>query len=782
MKVKLLLLFIVGICSSKERMLEEIDEIKFFDTYKNTKSLSNDIYESEEFKIRYKSRKSKPNNPNFKKLETLSYKELRLLKFELMAKNGYLFEDAVLRDYFNQFEWYQPIYWIENLKFQLDSTDNELYKLIKAKESVFLNSDDYKTLIDTSTIVNMYQFGQKNEHLYERILKYGYAIERTNYPQMHSLYERNKYRMVPSFVTTDLYLNLISQSFTFILSKLEEELLTNLIQDILILGYNEASLDVKRNPKNKEAKYAQFYFAIGLNQIANNKLNYPKEYKLLAQAIEKQIKSTNSKLEIGKTDDTEIDFTLFKPRGTYEKTEKLKKYFRTVMWLNKCPFPVNNKEYWGYAEYIGKLVKKNELLEKKYKQFLTTISYLFGKPDNLSIMDISNGVKSFDKRIMQKGGLADNTPKAYFTTQLFTPDAYIFSKMVNLARDSDRREFPKALDVFAVFGNKSSEKILIEHYKEVEKWAGYKDRLDKLKSEFKNYIDNTTLYDKWIQMLISLDKQRKDYPLVMQKDSWKDKNLNTSLASYSELKHNTILYAEQASGAEQGDGIEYDFDLPDEPITYGYVEPNVDFWNKSTEFIINMKEMMLSNYNNDTINKIIKDLEYIGSFCKRISNKELKGLKLSREEHDTIIGIGKLAEDIVYSTFRIPKKLNSSEEDSDFSYWNKENEEMPTITDIFTTNDRYLQIGIGKANSIYVVVNINGANYLTQGAVYSYYEFVNKSGERLTDTEWKKIINEGNPYPLQSWFEKYVLPAGIYVNDVFLNYYPTSFIKITDSE
>src|ERR1039458_6407353 len=36
--------------------------------------------------------------------------ELRILENGIYARHNYLFEDAVMRGYFNQFKWYQPIF------------------------------------------------------------------------------------------------------------------------------------------------------------------------------------------------------------------------------------------------------------------------------------------------------------------------------------------------------------------------------------------------------------------------------------------------------------------------------------------------------------------------------------------------------------------------------------------------------------------------------------------------------------------------------------------------
>jgi hypothetical protein len=59
-------------------------------------------------------------------LAALSYEELYLLKQELLARNGYLFTDGFLRGYFNQFEWYKPIFYVPEFEVQLSETEKTL--------------------------------------------------------------------------------------------------------------------------------------------------------------------------------------------------------------------------------------------------------------------------------------------------------------------------------------------------------------------------------------------------------------------------------------------------------------------------------------------------------------------------------------------------------------------------------------------------------------------------------------------------------------------------------
>ena len=65
------------------------------------------------------------------------------------------------------------------------------------------------------------------------------------------------------------------------------------------------------------------------------------------------------------------------------------------------------------------------------------------------------------------------------------------------------------------------------------------------------------------------------------------------------------------------------------------------------------------------------------------------------------------------------------------------------MTDVFTASfDRYLQLGTGDVDTIYVVVPIGDGRFeLAVGAVSSYYEFRwPTNAPRLTDEEWRSML------------------------------------------
>ena len=74
-------------------------------------------------------------------------------------------------------------------------------------------------------------------------------------------------------------------------------------------------------------------------------------------------------------------------------------------------------------------------------------------------------------------------------------------------------------------------------------------------------------------------------PDFMKSRVWARKSLNTALGSWTELRHDTILYAKQSVAAE-GDGGE-------EPETPGYVEPYPAFYAKIAELATTLRQSMV---------------------------------------------------------------------------------------------------------------------------------------------------------------------------------------------
>ncbi len=88
---------------------------------------------------------------------------------------------------------------------------------------------------------------------------------------------------------------------------------------------------------------------------------------------------------------------------------------------------------------------------------------------------------------------------------------------------------------------------------------------------------------------------------------------------------------------------------------------------------------------------------------------------------------------------------------------NETDKDMAVIADVHTGGDKVLEESVGHANEILVIVPIEGKLVLTRGAVFSYYEFIYPSADRLTDEKWQKMVNAGRAPAPPIWTKSFLL-------------------------
>ena len=75
---------------------------------------------------------------------------------------------------------------------------------------------------------------------------------------------------------------------------------------------------------------------------------------------------------------------------------------------------------------------------------------------------------------------------------------------------------------------------------------------------------------------------------------------------------------------------------------------------------------------------------------------------------------------------------------------------MALIADVYVYNGTNLNVAVGHADDIYVMVPIKGEYYIARGAVFSYYEF---KGKIFNDEEWKAKIQNKNVPERPEWIK-----------------------------
>jgi hypothetical protein len=265
-----------------------------------------------------------------------------------------------------------------------------------------------------------------------------------------------------------------------------------------------------------------------------------------------------------------------------------------------------------------------------------------------------------------------------------------------------------------------------------------------------------TLYNAWLysfQPLLEVPGQ--GYPAFMQSPAWLDKQLNTMLGSWAELKHDTILYAKQVY-AEMGAGPP-----PPEPVPpRGYVEPVPEFYARLAALTAMTQEGMASRgLLNELDAASLDTLQMLVLSLQTMAEKELRGEPLTEEEYATIRFYGGQLENLTMAS------ADSDMEDPYAPRFMEEEPQAAVIADVATDPNppgTALEEAVGRVNPIYVVVPIvepDGSRYLqvAKGGVFSYYEFPWPIADRLTDEKWRGMLEDGSEPAPPEWTSSFLV-------------------------
>lgn len=385
---------------------------------------------------------------------------------------------------------------------------------------------------------------------------------------------------------------------------------------------------------------------------------------------------------------------------------------------------------------------------------------------------IEKAIKLKPPKILSGAGFVENgefvisTKGFRFMGQRFIPDSHMFQELVYgikgkkeilkytgkgkpftmefIPNVGPARALPRGLDILAVLGSKRALDILeregdteYEYY--YDQLHNLKEGLPKSKEEWKQ-----NLYFQWLYALLPLLEEREDnhLPGFMQNSAWTDKELQTALASWAELRHDTILYAKQ-SYTMMVTGIS-----PQPKFTYGYVEPYPELYARIQEIMKDLRgNLAVLGIAPQGVSEKIKSFERLLAQLKIISEKELNHKPLSDGEYKVIWNIGSTLASMKQFSHQIMKEITSNTD-----------EKMSLIADVHTdlNTKQVLEEGVGSPFNIYVIVEDYKGKRLCRGGVFSYCEFKWPLSKRLTDEQWQRMLQEGKAPPLPKWTNEFI--------------------------
>ncbi|NQT29234.1 MAG: DUF3160 domain-containing protein [Candidatus Saganbacteria bacterium] len=530
--------------------------------------------------------------------------------------------------------------------------------------------------------------------------------------------------------------------------------------------------------------------------LASHKNSTPKEiYDMANQELKKILKanSTGRSPIFPGNESKQIDYTQFTPRSHYTKNAVLRSYFRALMWYGRMGFEVKDKTLTRMALYIVKNINLLNLLpawESIYDptvffvgesddltvyDYTKLINQVYGKitpnlefPDDQQLISFMQAASKLEgpkilsdmyvfatmEDVPEKAELLESTKAFRFMGQRFIPDSYIFSTLTQGDEPADREtgqklpSMPTALMVMSIFGSDTADGLLDDWIKKNapdsdKVIAKYKDKLQKEFAALDDEVWTQNIYWGWIYTFRALfEDYGSEYPIFMQNKSWKEKCLLTSLGSWTELRHDTLLYAKQ-SAAEMGSGMRQE--LPG--VVKGYVEPNLEFFKRfiilnATTVTELTKFGLLDGERTVQYKKKYEVFASVLSFLERIAQAELSGAKISDDDFEKLRTVPYWLQSTVTP---VPYEDVTRLKDT----W------MGLIADVHTDfkTGQILYEAIGMPVKLFVVIKDQNGARLTRGLTYSYYEFPRGLGKRVNDADWQAIIyeKEGTVPPMPTW-------------------------------
>lgn len=639
-----------------------------------------------------------------------------------------------------------------------------------------------------SNVENTWQFYLTDE-VKEKIEQNGFVVCGEAGSEFFEIYEQNRYMLIPNFITVDSMMHTYHLYFSHLLKNIEKDYLSDSLAQ-LSTRMLEASLtqydELKGSEWENAAKRNAAFFTIGAKLVDDN-VSVHGDVKDIVETELVKIQSADG-IYLSEITGDEEDYTQYIPRGYYEGDQELEQYFRAMMWYGRIHFEQKEEELDRSAFLITKALSDDAEAFRLWEGIYAVTSFFAGASDDVgvceyapiiqevygesvTIAELMGSEEAFEKyhemtadlpspqinSIPIEDGEDNVIPGFRFMGQRFSIDAAVMQKLIysNVGANSqgEKRMLPDVLDVPAALGSDMALSLLEENG--ATDYEGYSENMELLRdglSQDNKTLWSASLYAGWLNTLRPLlTVKGEGYPMFMQSEEWVKKDLECFAGSFTELKHDTILYSKQVM-AEMGGGYE------EEPDFRGYVQPEPLVYERFAALADmtaqGLKEYgMLSAVDEENLSR----LAAIADQLLTISIKELQNEVLTEEEYTFIECYGGDIEHFWYEAVK---------DNSESEYIYSEDYPAAIVADIATDpNGSVLEAGTGNPSVIYVVVEVDGKIKLASGSVYSFYQFEWPMDDRLTDSRWRQMMgwqadengnyNYDKPVEKPEWTESY---------------------------
>jgi len=496
-----------------------------------------------------------------------------------------------------------------------------------------------------------------------------------------------------------------------------------------------------------------------------------------------------------------LDFSQFTPRGHYLGTPALEQYFRAMIWLGRTDLPLVDVSPSGgvlfHRPAFEAAVALTNLLDAPtlahWKHLDDSLRAFVGEPDGMEPPDLPRlvqdlgavdlgalaalpdqqlaagivaggyGQQRIASQILDGAAQGTDTSVPLASTflllgQRYVVDSHVFSNVVYDRvnhRGFPSRMMPDPLDVaYAALGNDAAAPLLqagLVTY-------GYAPDLERARTLVDLHGDDfwsANLYNLWLSALRALSPTAAGLtapttiavPAIFRSEPWARRTLNTQLASWAELRHDTILYAKQSytSGAICV--------FPD-----AFVEPNLAFFDRIGAYarqgaaLVQSLDFSTAPTLGMDIGTYFAHLADVAGILGAMADAQQTGAALAPAYLDFInqavkrSGVqvcgGPPAYDGWYTGLFYPTGFQGQAGFTAETF-------DPTIADVHTepTDEtgapvgNVLHVGTGFARLMVLTVESCGGPRAYAGLASSYHEVTTTGFKRLTDDDWATQVN-----------------------------------------
>jgi hypothetical protein len=678
----------------------------------------------------------------------------------------------------------------------------------------------------------------------ERLNQNGFVVsERLGAPDFGEIYYRIFNRDLPVFITTDSILHAWHRSHGALLADLERGYIVFALEELLnamAAQIPAAAAEYGSGILRASLEDADYHLAVARSLLTGTPApSALGQQTRVAQTLEAIGSEAYMPFTIFDIEDY-VDFSQFKPRGHYRRYG-LENYFRAMMWCGRVDLRVAGNRAWSSLRQLGAAMVLQDLWQRSgaadaWRDIHRLLEVLVGRSDSMTLeqlavllrargMEAPASIGSMDQLEALRAELEAGTlgvqeiqghsfagglggqgklPRSFsLFGQRFTLDSWAMNQVTfdRVAIPGShppewlRRRRSYSLDVaFSVFANDQTVPELVANmtnpggvrfrdgFSYQHNLAAVRAAIDQLPPEA--WADS--LYTLWLSALrtLSLPTTGPEYPEAMRTQAWAMKSLNTQLASWTQLRHDTVLYAKP-------------LEVPPILCFYpaGFVEPRPEFFAGMSAMCRRARELLgglefelprpvfIAPYGTvaEMRAKLETFLERFQETCdslESIARGELAQQPLTEPQTalidnwmEVILGYfgerqynghypllflrgaeGMLPPDPESQTIELPVHDCSQPDEL----------VVDVLTAGFSDPDgdpgAVLHEAVGHVNLLMIAIDNGPDRMVYAGPVLSHYEFERPLGDRLTDEAWKHLLKDGAAPAPPPWTAGFLAP------------------------